>query len=111
MSSAVLWVILGGMVGAIARYLVTLLFAGKPVGTAIINLVGSFLIGLLVHIPTEWQYGITIGFLGAFTTFSTFQLEVWQMWQMGDRGKALGYWLVLPCLGFGAVELGIWLKG
>jgi fluoride exporter len=50
-----------------------------PVGTLVVNLLGCFLLGGIAEyamrhlsIPPEWRIGITVGFLGAFTTFSTF---------------------------------------
>jgi CrcB protein len=53
-----------------------------PAGTLVVNLLGCFLLGGIAEyamrhlsIPPEWRIGITVGFLGAFTTFSTFTFE------------------------------------
>ncbi len=78
----------GGALGALARHgvnigAVRLLGHGFPYGTMIVNIAGSFLIGLAVAIFAQyWQPSETIrmflitGVLGAFTTFSTFSLDV-----------------------------------
>lgn len=77
---------LGGSLGALSRYYLSKFFLNLiggffPWGTIIINLTGSFLIGIFFNlfdksiISVEIKTFITIGFLGAFTTFSTFALE------------------------------------
>jgi len=78
----VLCVALGGMVGAPTRYLVDRLVADRvssdfPLGTFLINISGSFALGLLTglglagHVPTLVTALVGIGFCGAYTTFST----------------------------------------
>lgn len=78
----------GGAVGAVGRYLVYLAAAallghGFPFGTLTVNIVGSFVMGLLVEgMALAWSISDTqrlflvVGILGAFTTFSTFSLDV-----------------------------------
>ena len=79
---------LGGACGAVVRFLMSSglyqwLGRGFPYGTLAVNVVGSFLIGLLtealilqrIAIAVEYRAAILVGFIGAFTTFSTFSLE------------------------------------
>ncbi len=96
-------VALGGALGAIGRYSVGLYFlpmtAGRfPVGTFIVNLVGSLLIGVCYILVVEkfflndyWRHLIMVGFLGAFTTFSTFALESVGLLQSGQSLLAAIY--------------------
>ena len=90
----------GGAAGALLRYGVSGLISrsfsgGFPLGTLAVNLIGSFLIGLLwgvleiVTISQNVRLFIFIGLLGSFTTFSTFSLENFSMLRDGE------YWLVL----------------
>ena len=66
-----------------------------PYGTLTVNVVGSFLMGLMsviliekLTVSAEWRAAALIGFLGAFTTFSTFSLETLQLIQQGELSKA-----------------------
>ncbi|HEY5996989.1 MAG TPA: CrcB family protein, partial [Candidatus Deferrimicrobiaceae bacterium] len=59
---------------------------GFPYGTFVVNVVGAFLIGLIMEfglrstlISQELRVGLTIGFLGGLTTFSTFSYETFRM--------------------------------
>ena len=82
-----LYVAIGGAVGATARYALSgwvqdwvgTLF---PWGTLVVNVAGSFVIGIILHlgsdrflIPPEWRLMLTTGFCGGLTTFSTFSHE------------------------------------
>jgi len=98
---AILLIGLGGFAGAIARYLVDGVVSDRtggafPWGTLVINLTGSFVLGLLFAmtaeraiLPAEIRGPVMIGFLGAYTTFSTFMLESWRLVESGAWGLAL----------------------
>ncbi len=95
-----LFVSLGGAVGTGARYLVAgwaqkALGAGFPYGTFAVNLVGSFLLGLLMvigisseSISPTLRIAITTGAMGGFTTYSTFSYETMRYVQEGAYGLA-----------------------
>lgn len=114
------WMVgLGGFFGSIARfwvgsYITYRMGAKFPYGTFIINISGSFLIGLIVTLlaeRTHWNpnllYLIPIGFIGAYTTFSTFVFEALHSLRSGDLLLALSYVVLSVCVGFVAVWLGI----
>jgi CrcB protein len=94
---------LGGALGSVFRfaavsYLTPLLGFRFPLGTFVVNIVGSFLIGvayvLLIEkttLPAEWRLFFMTGILGGFTTFSAFSLEILQLWQQGHLVNALVY--------------------
>lgn len=93
---------IGGIVGAIARFLLGKWITSKttaafPFGTWIINLTGSFILGILAvlhdsKIIPEWSWLlIGTGVLGAYTTFSTFGYETIQMLQKKETKNALIY--------------------
>ncbi len=100
-----LFIALGGASGAVSRYLlanwVHSLWEGKlPMGTLLVNMLGSFAIGivyvLLVErqlIHADWRGVLMVGFLGAFTTFSTFSLETISLLEAGHVVHALAYML------------------
>ena len=85
----------GGAVGACSRYLISdlcvmLLGRGFPYGTLTVNVVGSFIMGVLVAafenelLATEpWRQIVGLGFLGALTTFSTFSMDNVLLMQQG----------------------------
>ena len=91
----------GGFIGAASRYLLSLLINrynlnAFPVSTLIINIFGSFLIGLLVEILAVQNPNnkklllfLTTGILGGFTTFSTFSLETINLYQNGNTFLAI----------------------
>ena len=100
-----LFIALGGASGATARYLLAgwahRLWEGHlPVGTFLVNVLGSFTIGVLYVVLAEkqlihqdWRGVLMVGFLGAFTTFSTFSLETITLMEAGQVATALGYML------------------
>lgn len=106
-----------GAAGALSRYAI-----GTAVGvttfpwaTLGINLLGSFLLGLvLVAGPTRWDDDLTlaigVGFLGAFTTFSTFGVETHTLLRGERFGAAAAYVVASVVLGVAAAALG-WSVG
>ena len=112
---------LGGAAGAVARWLVSIgahRWLGRefPWGTLIVNVAGSFLMGLLAVLLVErlalgpaWRAGLLIGFLGAFTTFSTFAMETVQLAEDGLGFRALGNILISVGLCVVAVLVGMQL--
>ncbi len=97
-----LTVALGGGLGAVCRYLFGLLplktNSGFPLATMIINLLGSFVIGLIVgfaqknsNLNPKVIMFIKVGFCGGFTTFSTFSLESLGLFQSGSYLIAILY--------------------
>jgi CrcB protein len=108
----------GGFLGAIARYWLGGWTGNRtgtlfPYGTFVINISGSFFIGLVVTMLAEnahwnpaWRLLIPIGFIGAYTTFSAFEFEILQSVRDGQflmAGLNIGLSVVL---GFVAVWLG-----
>ena len=112
---------LGGFAGALARYLVDGVVvdrtgAGFPWGTLVINVSGSFALGLLFAVtterallPAEIRGPVMIGFLGAYTTFSTFMLESWRLVESGAWALAIANLGGSLLLGLVAVVAGMTL--
>jgi fluoride exporter len=115
-------VFVGGGIGAFGRYVVGLMAAanfgaGFPWGTLGVNILGSFLIGLLAQVLPPMDSGgsmarlfLITGVLGGFTTFSAFSLESLQLMQRGEAGLALAYILASVFVSIGAAALG-WSAG
>ena len=90
-----LWVGLGGFVGANARYLLGGWIAARfgstfPYGTLVINVTGSFILGLIMgtlegHVLSPVvRLALAIGFVGAYTTFSTWTYETMRLLEDGS---------------------------
>jgi fluoride exporter len=113
-----LWAIaFGGATGSVSRYLVSLWLTREhgafPVGTFVINVVGSFLIAVFARIfstPDSNQVlraALTIGFCGGFTTFSTFSAEFVTLVQEGRTLRAVVYVTLSVLSGVLAVVAGL----
>ncbi len=79
MTTALL-IALGSALGAPARFLVDQYFkkyTEHPVGTFLVNVIGSFFIGLTFASTEHWHDFVAIGFAGSFTTWSTFMLDLY----------------------------------
>jgi CrcB protein len=113
-----LLIIMGGGLGSLVRYLagtaIMVRFGGRfPLGTMVINVTGSFLIGLLMTMATDrvqpapaWLRPLlVVGFLGGYTTFSSFEWETYAAVREG------GFWIglanVVGSVGFGYAA--VWL--
>ncbi len=114
------WMVgLGGFLGAIARFVLGDYIGGHmgskfPYGTFVINISGSFLLGLIATVlarvtnaSPNWRYLIPIGFIGAYTTFSTFEYETFQTVQDGQLLTALLNIVLSVVLGFIALWAGV----
>ena len=118
---SILYVALGGALGAVGRYLVAmqaLRWFGPqlPVGTFVVNVVGSFALGLLVEflalrttVTPEIRAFLVIGVLGGFTTFSAFSLDMSLMIERSEYVQAAGYAMASVVLSVGALFVGLWL--
>lgn len=88
-------------------------FGGQfPLGTLVINVTGSFLIGVLMTLLTErfkphpnWRLLLVVGFLGGYTTFSSFEYETYTA--VRDGGGWIGLINILASVSFG--YLAVWL--
>ena len=96
------YVILGAAIGAPARFAIDQYirrFTSKPYGIFLVNVIGSFVIGL-TYTKTESTYDLlAVGFAGAFTTWSTFMLDIYLGFEL-KRYKEITINLVMS-LGFG----------
>ena len=93
----------GGAIGAVSRYWLysavqRLHDSGFPLGTFVVNGLGSFLIGVFfvllaekAQIAEQWRPIIVVGFLGGLTTFSTFSLDALLLFEQGHYNTALFY--------------------
>ena len=104
--SILLSIFLGGGVGALLRFPISeqtdrLFLSSFPFGTIVVNVLGAFLMGLVVsyfadkvNISQNIKMFLTIGFLGGFTTFSTFNLDFYQLFSNGEILASLLYLFV-----------------
>jgi len=116
-----LLVLVGGGTGALARYVagtaIMARFGGAfPLGTFVINVTGSFLIGFLMTMLTErfkldpnWRLLLVVGFLGGYTTFSSFEWETYTAVRSGARWAGALNVVASVIVGYAAVWLGAML--
>jgi CrcB protein len=100
----VLYVILGAAVGAPARFAIDQYirkFTTKPYGIFIVNIFGSFLLGMTFKSSEHRHDLLAIGFAGAFTTWSTFMLDIYLAFEL-KRYRDASANLILS-LGFGLI--------
>lgn len=116
-----LLVFFGSGIGGMARHGVGLLALrlfgpNFPVGTLAINVVGSFLIGIVAEywaiksgLPQAARLFLTTGVVGGFTTFSTFSLETALLWERGQPLFAVAYVIGSVAFSVGALFGALWL--
>lgn len=117
----VLWVALGGAVGAAARHGVNV-WSGRFFGTEFpwhtlsVNLLGCFAMGLLtgflalkLSLPQEARAFLATGILGGFTTFSAFALDFAMLVERKALAAAGAYAVASVLLSLAAVFSGLWL--
>jgi fluoride exporter len=108
----------GAGIGGLTRYLagawIMAKYGGRfPLGTLVINVSGSFLIGVLMTLLTErlvnphpnWRLFLVVGILGGYTTFSSFEYEAYQAVRDGSRWMGALYVASSVVLGY----IGVWL--
>ena len=108
----------GGAVGSGLRYLVGVLcskwhFTSMPLGTLVVNLVGCFVLGVMIQIAERYvslsqsiYLMLAVGLCGAFTTFSTFTADAYRLFENGQWGIAIGYLCINLVGGFILFYLG-----
>ena len=111
----VLLVLLGGIVGAPVRYLTDVTVQRLhgttfPWGTWTVNVVGSFVLGLVAAAAPDWLVTLAgTGFCGALTTFSTFGYETVRLAEEGELSAAATNVVGSVAAGLAAAALGWWL--
>jgi fluoride exporter len=119
--TAYLVVALGSAIGGALRHGVNVACArafgtGWPFGTFVVNVSGSFAIGVIAswfavrgHGARTWLLFLTTGVLGGFTTFSAFSLDVMLLWERGHIDRALLYAVGSVIISLAALVLGVTL--
>ena len=115
--TAVVWVALGGALGSVARYGVSLigarLGAAFALPTFAVNVTGSFAIGLAMALllgraaDPAWRFFLVTGFLGGYTTFSTFAFDALRLTHEGRPAQAALYVVGTTVVGLLACAAGV----
>lgn len=115
----VVWVAIGGGVGTAARYGVNLAVVGwlgqaAPWATVLVNVVGSFCLGVVAHLADdhlspEVRGALATGVMGGLTTYSTFSLDTWRLLDDGSYGLAAAYALGTFATCLLATIAGVWV--
>jgi CrcB protein len=114
---------LGGAIGTCARYYVSIWIGapfwarGFPLGTFVINVTGSFILGAVAtvireRLPPEyanWYLLLGTGFCGGYTTFSTFEWETYKLVELGSWLVALANIVLSVVAGFAGVIVAVFL--
>lgn len=115
-------IFIGGGFGSVMRYLVTQIackyFSYSFIGTFTVNIIGCFLMGLIMGlvthktsiIPQNFKLLLTVGFLGGLTTFSTFSFETLNFIREGKLISGVSYMLLSCLLGLSAAALGFYIS-
>ncbi len=114
----ILMIGIGGFIGSISRYLISLFVQNKflstfPFGTFSVNIIGCFLIGIVYalsergNVNVEWRLFLATGILGGFTTFSSFSNETVSMLRDAQYGYAVLYVSASVIIGLLATFCGI----
>lgn len=118
MIRSILIVGLGGFIGTVFRFLISRyfqlhVFSVFPWGTFLVNIIGSFIIGILFGLSekgdilsTEWRLFLTVGICGGFTTYSTFSNDAFILLQNNEFFRFATYSGLSFILGLFAVFFG-----
>jgi len=113
------WISVGAIVGANLRYFLSKLItqvtdASFPVGTLVINITGSLILGFFLVWTTErvladplWRWLVAIGFCGSYTTFSSYAFETMAYFEQGNWGLFAANMIANNLLCLGAVLAGM----
>jgi len=114
----------GGAIGSVARYLAGIAVirwtgTGFPFNTLLVNVVGSFIMGLLIAvlvkidpsraIAADVRQFVAVGMLGGFTTFSSFSADVAALWEGEAHWASAVYVLASVALSIAAVFVGLYV--